>query len=88
MTTLIQQRMVLDRQRGRARLQLGLGAFFALLAAIAFGRDADAWVPWGYLVIGVVAGLLAWRQLRAARRAIRAFEAEHGAGAGVQEPLR
>jgi hypothetical protein len=88
MTSLIRQRMELDRQRRSARSQLGLAVVWVLLGALMFGSDRNSWLPWVYVGLALLTGLVGWRQLMSARRALDAFEAEHGPGAGVQNPLR
>jgi hypothetical protein len=80
--------MELDRQRTGAVVQLSLTALWLALGSLSFGRYPETpWVPWVWLAGGIVSIVDGWRRLRAARRALRAFEAEHGADAGVQKPV-
>ncbi|PCE15401.1 hypothetical protein AUC47_13970 [Microbacterium sp. SZ1] len=80
--SLIQQRMALDRQRN-----------LAIIFLIVFGFNAAWWLARGTLDNG---GVISWilaslfvivvamsvHSLLSARRKLRAFEAEHGPGAG------
>jgi hypothetical protein len=88
MASLIQQRSELDRQRGRARIPLALAVVWVFLGTLMVWATASPWIPWAYFAVGVLSALHGWSQLKAVRRAVAAFEAEHGPGAGVQKPLR
>ncbi|WP_067122156.1 hypothetical protein [Microbacterium sp. H83] len=82
---LIQQRMALRRQRN--------GGVYTVVSSVVFGAfwtttvlldGADLWPFLGVLLalVGVVIGI---RQIRAASRATRAFEEQHGRRAGIQD---
>lgn len=88
MKSLIQQRMELDRQRHGAVAQIVITLLLAAAFLPSVGNyTALPWLPVLWLVCAGVAVVDGWRRVRAARRALSAFEAEHGADAGVQKPV-
>jgi hypothetical protein len=85
----------LERQRLRIVGQRGLGITFLVLAGLFLALTTFAIVVVGlrtsfyyFPVMALAFGVIGFRQVRAAHRELAAFEAEHGAGAGVQEPIR
>lgn len=87
--SLIQQRMALERAKHFATNQVICMSVLCLgwIVAIVVDGGSRAW-PW--IAAAIFAALTAASAfaLRAPRRAIRAFEEEHGVGAGVQKPVR
>jgi hypothetical protein len=88
--SLIQQRMAIDRQRLYARVTLGLGVLWMISTVFTLARWGDSWLV--ALICSVFVAVLgtaggAWSYLDA-RKKLRAFEAEHGIGAGKQKPVR
>jgi hypothetical protein len=88
--SLIQQRMAIDRQRiialvmsGLAVLYLGLTVFILISS---LGSPPPSLLLNGTLSVVWTAGGV-WSYLDA-RKKLRAFEAEHGVGAGKQKPVR
>ncbi|MBG6212999.1 Flp pilus assembly protein TadB [Cryobacterium sp. CAN_C3] len=85
MSSLIQRRMELDRQRGRALTQIIIAFFSASLGvSIIVGNYLPIWITLlrlGVCLVGIVGGV---RLLLAARRDRRHFEAVNGADAGKQ----
>jgi hypothetical protein len=84
MVSIVRQRQLIDSQRkwGIAMLVIGIvGMGVAALSLL------DGTLPLGAVlfVILLVTGVT---RIRAAGRALAAFETEHGAGAGVQQPIR
>lgn len=84
MASLIQQRMSIDRIRVRALwiisvsgIMLVMGGALALSGSLSL-FSAVSLVIW---LSGVVCGII---ELQRFRRELRDFEAQHGAGAGIQ----
>ncbi|WP_202565487.1 hypothetical protein [Agreia sp. COWG] len=90
MKSLIQQRMALTRPRSMSIAALILGGLLVVLNSIRILHLDSERVPWLAVLSCVV--WVAWVvaaivRLRAANRAIRAFEAEHGRDAGRQSSV-
>lgn len=84
--SLIQQRLALQRRRNAAIFSLCLGATLLILWAVLFAVDGPSvGGTLGAISMALLAIVGAF-SLRSALRGIRAFEAEHGADAGVQKP--
>lgn len=88
MESLILQRMGIDRMRTQARFLLFGGMVWSVPTALALADDPARLSGWGFALFSmgwIVAGI---RQLAKYRAAVDTFEAEHGADAGKQEPVR
>jgi fatty acid desaturase len=85
MASLIQQRTALDRQRAQMKLHAVISGFFMVLGlagVVLTGTHGSGWyVPF---VIGLMWLILAIVQHARTTTAVKAFEAEHGLGAGKQ----
>jgi hypothetical protein len=84
MTSLIQQRFALDRRRVFAVWTVSSAAILSAFSVVVLaGEPTSVWrwiasaVWFSWLVVGIV-------RLRSSRAALRAFESEHGPGAGCQ----
>jgi hypothetical protein len=84
--SLIQQRMEIDRGRSNGWVTLWCGIVY--LALSAFRLPSGVNLVFVVLALGavVVIGMGVW-SIRRARRTLAAFEAEHGTGAGKQDPI-
>jgi hypothetical protein len=87
MASLIQQRMELDRLKRRWWVSFGLGLLFTFVGVMSIIRGEFDLFSSLQLGGGVFLFALAIFELRRARRAEAAFEAEHGKGAGVQDVI-
>jgi hypothetical protein len=89
MTSLVRQRQVMERERIIGTLLMGFAGVY-LLFFVALLVDGDGLRPTDVFSALLFAGLgiTGLRQVLKARRDLAAFEAEHGAGAGVQQPIR
>jgi hypothetical protein len=89
MISLVRQRQVIERERIIGTLFMGLGGVYALLlvAILLDGAGVGPSLAFNGLMFASFF-VVGFRQVRKARRDLAAFEAEHGVGAGVQQPLR
>lgn len=86
--SLIQQRIAIDRQRTIGLIFLVLAGALFLLGAFSLATDPEREFLWtGVIVFGANAVMGAVTLIGASSKR-RAFEAEHGAGAGKQAPVR
>ena len=86
--SLIQQRMALQRKSRWAMYQLVvslvLAAGWTSVVVVEGGSRIWPWIAAGaFLALAIACAF----PLRSARRDTRAFEAEHGADAGIQKPV-
>lgn len=84
-TSLIQQRMALQRRKNFALYTLVFSAILLAGWAVAIALDPSALYRWISLVVfgaGVGVGIF---ELRKARRAIGEFEGRHGSRAGLRD---
>lgn len=85
MSSLIQQRMSIDRQRTQGWVLFGFGAVLGALSLIEIAIDHDvSWFRWAGLVVMAGLALSGLRMRHQSERRRAAFEAEHGANAGKQ----
>lgn len=86
--SLIQQRMALQRAKHFAMYQVISTSVLCLGWVVAIVVDGGS-RPWSWIAAAIFAALAVRSAfaLRAPRRAIRAFEEEHGADAGIQKPV-
>lgn len=84
----IQERLRLERAEHNWMYQLIIPAVLALgwTVVVIIDGGTRPW-PWVAAAIFTVLAIISAFALRRARRATRAFEREHGAGAGVQKPV-
>lgn len=87
MKSLIQQRIAIDRTRVFGIVGISVGATGFVLMSVFALVEALPWSSWIPVFIWLVIVGGGVDNLRKARRRLRAFEAEHGAGAGEQTPL-
>jgi hypothetical protein len=81
--------MELQRKRSVATTQIVLAVLLVGVQALSLSRGPDTPViHWVGIAVAFALASVAWRLHRSASRALRAFEVEHGTGAGLQEPLR
>jgi ABC-type nickel/cobalt efflux system permease component RcnA len=87
MKSLIQQRMVFDRERAKGMAVCSSGVIFLLLAALQLATNGS--LPWWIFFAGglgiVVSGIVI---LVRNQRELKAFELEHGANAGKQKTIQ
>lgn len=87
MTSLIQQRMAIDRQRTAGTIALVGGALFlaaVVLVTVTEGVSTSRLFEYAICALWVVFGIVSRRR---ARTALVAFETREGVGAGVQLPV-
>lgn len=87
MTSLIQQRMSIDRQRIWGLWLLVDGALMAA-GGIGLVITQRSWSGALYIVLFTVVAVRGAIRLVSARRRRLAFESEHGNAAGKQDPVR
>lgn len=86
--SLIQQRMALSRRRSYVVYTIVTSAVLAtawLTMLIVDGNELWRWIGAVVFAASVVYGVIEFRRVR---RDTRAFEAQHGARAGQQKPIR
>lgn len=88
MESLILQRMRIDRTRAQGRWMLAIGVAWFVLSVFSIIDDPARLSGWGFA--GVAAGwiVVGTRNLRKYSAQVSAFEREHGANAGKQEPIQ
>lgn len=82
MTTLVQQRMAIERQRVFAVLYLTVGLIWVALEAGLGVASSWGWSAWFQIALGILWIGLGLASFHRYRREIGAFIAEHGAEAG------
>lgn len=87
MSSLIQQRMALDRQRIQARWMLLWGYALVCFGVTLYLSESN-WLTVPYFLFALVVVASGIIRVRAARRDRIAFETEHGPHAGRQDPVR
>jgi hypothetical protein len=88
MTSLVRQRQVIERERIIGTLIMGLaGVYLLFLVALLGDGGLQPTAAFTGLLFATL-GITGFRQVRKARRDLAAFEAEHGVGAGAQQPIR
>ncbi|PQZ48522.1 MULTISPECIES: hypothetical protein [unclassified Microbacterium] len=87
MKSLIQRRIAIDRTRVVGIVGVSVGATGFILMSVLALVDALPWSNWIPVFIWLIIAGGGVDNLRKARHRLRAFEAEHGAGAGEQTPV-
>lgn len=82
--SLIQQRMELQRRRIRALYQLVVSSIIAAGWGVVLLLDPNNLWRWLGVLLFVIGAILSVVQLLRVRRDTRAFEAQHGSGAGAR----
>ncbi len=88
MESLILQRMAIDRMRTHGRFLLCGGMVWSAPAALTLADDPARFSGWGFACFSIGWILVGLRQLAKHRAAVAAFETEHGADAGTQQPVQ
>lgn len=84
MTSLIQQRIAIDRERVIGTVYTALGSLMLSLGLVMAIIEPSQWSRWAFMVVWAGFAAVGVRKLAAARRTRRAFESEHGVDAGKQ----
>ncbi|MGJ0387828.1 hypothetical protein [Microbacterium sp. CGR1] len=87
MTSLIQQRIAIERLRTLALLGLSIGVAAMLVAIFVTLTDIGSWSGWALLAGSVAVVSVNIAAYLRAQRQLHGFEAEHGHGAGSQRDL-
>lgn len=88
MESLILQRMRIDRTRTWGRFLLIGGALWLVLSGLLIAADPSDISGFAFLGLTIGWIVVGSRQLARHRAAVAAFETEHGADAGTQQPVR
>ena len=88
MESLILQRMRIDRTRTWGRVLLIGGALWLVLSGLLIAADPSDISGFAFLGLTIGWIVVGFRQLAKHRAAVAAFETEHGADAGTQQPVR
>jgi heme/copper-type cytochrome/quinol oxidase subunit 3 len=88
MASLIQQRMAIDRSRHWALAMIVFGVCIVAVGVMDWEHAGQSPLEYSRMLFSVAFLAVGVYRLGRARRAMASFEAQHGDGAGKQEPVR